>query len=246
MRTRLAEFQGRRPGRDRGVDLRMSGVRSDYTATRQRKVGGAAELASIEQLWLRRVLVDWAELEHPTSSVFSQTLKAVRFTPQAWRSAPAAGTTRPRCVHRHGRGYRPHLGPDQARRHPLSPSTPRNWVWTLFRLLDYASRAGSCDELAAAFVQGPQRACPAAATPMRTSSARPSPNRSSPSSTPTSTGSAAPRPAARCRAPRCSLVRTCRALPHRLPAAARHRAAPARDRRDALRLPSNSAATTSR
>ncbi|MDN5919204.1 MAG: site-specific integrase [Pseudonocardia sp.] len=153
-RTSFAEFRGADPVATGVLDLRMSGVRSDYTANRRRKIGGRAELASIEQVWLRRVLVDWAELEHPKSSVFSQTLKAVRFTSQALAVRPGGGHNPAALRFTDMSAVVAHIW-DQTKPDgtPYSPGTPRNWVWLVFRLLDYASRAGLCDALAASFVQ---------------------------------------------------------------------------------------------
>ncbi|BBG04061.1 MULTISPECIES: tyrosine-type recombinase/integrase [Pseudonocardia] len=136
------------------VDLRLIGVRSDYTATRRRKNGGTADLASIEQIWLRQLLAGWTSNDHPNSSAFTQTLKAVRFASQALAARPGGGHDPAALRFPDMSAAVAHIW---AQRKPdgraYSPSTPRNWVWKLFALLDYGARAGFCDELSASFVR---------------------------------------------------------------------------------------------
>jgi integrase len=154
VRVGFDEFTGADAAAKPVLDLRVVGVRSDYTITHRRRLGGTADLTTISQDWLRRLLARWAELEHPGSGDFTQTLKAARFASQALAARPGGGQDPATLRHTDMSAVLDHIW---AQTHPdgraYARSTPNNWQWKLFALLDYGTRAGLLDDLAVGFVQ---------------------------------------------------------------------------------------------
>jgi integrase len=148
------EFRGIRPTDKTVLDLRAVGLPPTHRGGRRRRAPGVADLSTITQPWLRSLFQGWVELARPPARTLNQTLRATRFASTALAERPGGGqdptalrspdmsavvaalwsTTRP-----DGGGY--------------SPNTYANWQAVWFKLLDFGTRAGLLDDLAASFLQ---------------------------------------------------------------------------------------------
>lgn len=148
------EFRGIRPTDKTVLDLRAVDLAPTHPGGRRRRVPGTADLSVLTQPWLRRLIQGWVEFSRPPARTFNQTLRAARFASGALADRPGGGQdptalrfpdmsavvwalwsqTRP-----DGTGY--------------APNTAGNWHAVWFKLLDFGTRAGLLDELAASFLQ---------------------------------------------------------------------------------------------
>ncbi|ATL32764.1 tyrosine-type recombinase/integrase [Streptomyces formicae] len=86
-----SEFRGLDPAQQDTVELRTLGLSSTKTRSGRRTRSGTASLASIQQGWLRSLLVSWARLKQPESQEFSATRKACIVASTALSLRPGGG-----------------------------------------------------------------------------------------------------------------------------------------------------------
>ncbi|MGH3755742.1 MAG: tyrosine-type recombinase/integrase [Pseudonocardiaceae bacterium] len=136
------------------LDLRAVGLAPKHRQSRRRRVPGNADLSVIEQLWLRRLMQRWVEIEHPPARTFNQTLRAVRMASRALAERPGGGQD-PTALRFTGMSavvatIWSQTSPGGT---PYATNTAGNWHAVWFKLLDFGGRAGLLDDLGGSFVR---------------------------------------------------------------------------------------------
>ena len=148
------EFTGVKPTEKTVFDLRLVGLALDSPSGRKRRTPGTADLGTIEQLWLRRLVGQWVEIEHPPARTFHQTLRAVRIAGHALAGRPGGGhdLTALRFTDMSAviAAIWSQLKSDAT---PYAPGSGASWQALWFKVLDFGGRAGLLDELGASFVR---------------------------------------------------------------------------------------------
>lgn len=148
------EFSGVKPTDKTVLDLRAVGLGRTHPGGRRRRVPGSADLGVLEQVWLRRLVQRWVDIEHPPARTFNQTLRAAGMASRALAERPGGGhdptalrfTDMSAVVAAIWSQTRPD---DSA----YAANTAGNWHAVWFKLLDFGGRAGLLDDLAASFVR---------------------------------------------------------------------------------------------
>lgn len=148
------EFRGVKATDKTVLDLRAVGLAPAHPHGRPRQVPGTADLAVLQQDWLRRLVQRWVEIDHPPARTFNQTLRASAIASRALTNRPGGGQNPAGLkftdmsavlaaiwsqTHPDGRAY--------------SPNTGANWRAVWFKLLDFGGRAELLDDLSPSFVR---------------------------------------------------------------------------------------------
>jgi hypothetical protein len=148
------EFRGVKATDKPLLDLRAVGLAPAHRNGRPRRAPGTADLTVLQQVWLRRLVQRWVEIDHLPARTFNQTLRAATIASRALAARPGGGHD-PAALkftdmsavlaaiwsqtHSDGRAY--------------SANTAANWRAVWFKLLDFGGRAELLDELGASFVR---------------------------------------------------------------------------------------------
>jgi hypothetical protein len=154
IRLGFDEFSGVKPTDKTVLDLRAVGLTREHDNGRRRRATGTADLGVLEQLWLRRLVQRWVEIEHPPARTFNQTLRAVRIASRALTQRPGGGHDPTALRHTDMSAVVAALwSQTKPEGTAYSANTGANWRAVWFKVLDFGGRAGLLDELAPSFVR---------------------------------------------------------------------------------------------